>query len=37
MEVSPFLMHHLTYGFVVLAPDHKGNSMLDYGEAPSLQ
>ena len=24
---SPFLMHHLTsHGFVVLAPDHKGNS-----------
>ena len=30
---SPFLMHHLTsHGFVVLAPDHKGNSVLDYGE-----
>jgi predicted dienelactone hydrolase len=30
---SPFLMHHLTsHGFVVIAPDHKGNSVLDYGE-----
>lgn len=30
---SPFLMHHLTsHGFVVVAPDHKGNSVLDYGE-----
>ena len=29
---SPFLMHHLTsHGFVVIAPDHKGNSILDYG------
>jgi predicted dienelactone hydrolase len=30
---SSFLMHHLTsHGFVVVAPDHKGNSVLDYGE-----
>ena len=33
MEVIlPFLMHHLTDGLWFLAPDHKGNSVLDYGE-----
>ena len=30
---APFLMHYLTsHGFVVIAPDHKGNSVLDYGD-----